>query len=277
MISPVICNLGPLELRWYGVLTALGGIFGYLLMKFRSKKYDIKEDYISDIVMVILFSALIGARLFYVIRFWNSDFALEPFSNVFKVWRGGLVFQGGFIFAAFALLPYCYKKKIPIGNLGDLIAPALPLGHAIGRIGCFINGCCYGFVPYNGPLAVRYSFSPDNHFPAQLVESLGNVIICAILLLIEKRNIARGKLFLVYLFCYTILRFCVEPLRGDYPDDQVWMHMTPGQYHALWQLPLIIAVFVAVSIYNKKNTSSRVFRECARKDIEKVKKTTPKA
>ena len=257
MISPVICNLGPLELRWYGVMTALGGILGYVLMKWRCKKYEVKDDSLSDIVMIVLFSALIGARLFYVIRFWNESFAMRPFSAVFKIWEGGLVFQGGFIVAALALIVYCIKKKIPIGNLGDLIAPALPLGHAIGRIGCFINGCCFGFVPYDGPLSVRYPFSTAGHFPAQLVESLGNVIICAILLLVEKRDLARGKRFLLYLFCYTVLRFCVEPLRGDYPIDQVWMHMTPGQYHALWQLPLIIAVFVGVSIYNARKNKKQ--------------------
>ncbi|MBP5640189.1 MAG: prolipoprotein diacylglyceryl transferase, partial [Victivallales bacterium] len=233
------------------------GILAFLLMKFRCKKTSIKEEALSDIAVIVLFSALIGARLFYVVRFWNENFAMRPFFDVFKVWEGGLVFQGGFIIATIVLIGYCLMKKMSIGELGDLIAPAIPLGHAIGRIGCFINGCCFGFVPYDGPLAVKYTFSPASHFPVQLVESFGNLLICGFLLFMEKKNYAQSKRFLVYLMLYTVLRFAVEPLRGDYPLDQVWMNMTPGQYHALWQLPLIIAVFFAVSFLKKKNNSQK--------------------
>lgn len=251
MISPVIVELGPLSLRWYGVLTALGGLAGYLLIDRRCGRYGIKREALGNLMLVTILSAIIGARLFYVIRFWNESFALNPFPAVFKVWEGGLVFQGGFIVCALALIAYALINRIPIGKLADLMAPAIPLGHAIGRIGCLINGCCFGFFPYDGPCGVTYAATGSRHFPAQAVESFGNLLICLLLLFLEKRRLVTDKIFLVYLMAYTILRFAVEPLRGDYPLSQNWCGMTPGQYHALWQLPLIIAVFAAVSLYRK--------------------------
>lgn len=256
MISPVCFELGPISVRWYGVLTALGALACFSLMIWRSKKYSVKKDHIGDVMLITMVAAVIGARLFYVVRFWNDNFAHRPFSAVFKVWEGGLVFQGGFIFAALAIIAYTFFKKIPLGQLGDLFAPALPLGHAIGRIGCLINGCCYGFLPYDGPCAVYYDFSRANHFPAQAVEALGNVIVCVALLALEKFKIAKDKLFLVYLMAYTVLRFAVEPLRGDYPIDQEWNGLTPGQYHGLWQLPLLLVIYVALTFYAKRKNKA---------------------
>ena len=252
MISPVILELGPLSLRWYGVLTALGALAAYLLVSRRLAGTAVKESKLGDIAIIAILSAIVGARLFYVIRFWNTDFAHRPLSAALKVWEGGLVFQGGFIVAALALIAYALWQHIPVGQLGDLLAPAIPLGHAIGRIGCLINGCCFGFLPYDGPCAVHYPFTPFGVFPAQAVEAAGNLLLCLLLLLAERRHLATGRRFLLYLIGYTILRCAVEPLRGDYPADQVWAGMTPGQYHALWQLPLIVAIFAAITLISRK-------------------------
>lgn len=251
MLDPVITHLGPIQLRWYGVLVAVGALMGFVLMNLRAKKYSLSKDHLGDLLLISMISAIVGARLFYVVRFWRESFADQPFAEVFKVWNGGLVFQGGFIIAAIVVIAYLVKKKIPIGNAGDDIAPALPLAHGIGRIGCLLNGCCYGFHPYNGPFACTYSHVEGSCFPAQAVESAGNFLLCGILLLLEKKNIAKSKLFIIYMIGYTVLRFAVEPLRGDYPLDQRWCGMTPGQYHALWQLPLFVALFFACTAWRK--------------------------
>lgn len=258
MISPVIFELGPLTLRWYGVLVALGALAAYFLASKRLRRYDtISSDHLSNIIFIAILGALAGARLFYVVRFWHTDFAHRSFSAVFKIQEGGLVFQGGFIVAALALIVYALVKHLHLGQLGDLAAPALPLGHAIGRIGCLINGCCFGFLPYDGPCAVHYPFTPLGVFPAQLVEAAGNVLICLALLFLERKEIATGRRFLIYLSAYTVLRFAVEPLRGDYPVDQVWAGMTPGQYHALWQLPLIMAIFAFFTFRAKRQKNAK--------------------
>ena len=106
MISPVILELGPLSLRWYGVLTALGALAAYLLVSRRLAGTAVKESKLGDIAIIAILSAIVGARLFYVIRFWNTDFAHRPLSAALKVWEGGLVFQGGFIVPALALIAY---------------------------------------------------------------------------------------------------------------------------------------------------------------------------
>ena len=252
MPDPVILELGSLQLRWYGVFAATAMLVSYFMLTLRARKSTfLKQDDVPSLLALCIVAGLIGARAEYVRRFWTEYFSHDP-AAIFRVWQGGLVFQGGFIVAALALIAYALWQHIPVGQLGDLLAPAIPLGHAIGRIGCLINGCCFGFLPYDGPCAVHYPFTPFGVFPAQAVEAAGNLLLCLLLLLAERRHLATGRRFLLYLIGYTILRCAVEPLRGDYPADQVWAGMTPGQYHALWLLPLIVAIFAAITLIARK-------------------------
>ncbi|MCR4574679.1 MAG: prolipoprotein diacylglyceryl transferase [Lentisphaeria bacterium] len=251
-MNPVFLHIGSLEIRWYGMMIALGVLATYWLQVWRSKRYGVNADNIADITFWGLVAGIIGARTLYVIRFWDEYFADGNLLEIIAVWHGGLVFQGGFIAGFIAVIVYAKIKKLDIGAIGDLLAAALPAGHAFGRIGCLLNKCCYGFQPYEGFCAIHYEKGAAGYFPVQGVECLGNLLICGAVLLLERFGVAKRRLFIIYMMAYTVLRFCDEFLRGDYPEEQVHAGLTPAQVICLWLLPVLGLAYVAVTWYNKK-------------------------
>jgi phosphatidylglycerol:prolipoprotein diacylglycerol transferase len=266
MVHPVFLSLGPLELRWYGLCVAAGMVAAYVLQLKRAHKFGFKPDDVSDITFTGVCAGLVGARLLYVIRFYD-EFRGAPLDTL-KIYKGGLVFYGGFLLAIVALLLLSWKRHWDLGKLADLLAPALPLGHAFGRIGCLLNGCCFGF-PYEGPLAIRYPafvgenamnpvldtqlrqgllpFSPDltlchPTFPIEGVAALANLCLCGVILWLEHKKHFEGRRFLIYLILYAAGRFLLEFGRGDYLS-KTW-GLSPSQLHCLWLLPLAVVLFV---------------------------------
>ena len=252
MVDPVIVHIGKMEIRWYGVMIAFGVLAAYWVQVWRSKRYGVKADHISDITFCALVGGIVGARLLYVIRFWDEYFSDWDLLEIIAVWHGGLVFQGGFIVGFIAVIAYAKWKKLDIGDVGDLAAPAVALGHAFGRIGCLMNKCCYGFQPYEGFCAIHYEEGAAGYFPVQGVECLGNLLVCVLLLVLEHFHIAKRRLFIIYMMASTALRFADEFLRGDYPKEQVHAGLTPAQVICLWLLPVLGVAYGAITWYNRK-------------------------
>ena len=249
MLNPELISLGPLHIRWYGVMAVAGVISAYYLMLHRSKRYGYNSDNISDITFWSMIAAIVGARLLYVIRFWDEQFAGNPL-DAFKIYEGGLVFLGGFALSVFFLFFYCRAKKWDIGNLADLIAPALPLGHAFGRIGCLLNGCCFGFK-YEGFCSIRYEYPPFGTFPLQFFSAIFNAVFATVLLWLEKKGYFNRRRFLIYILGYSVGRFILEFGRGDYPESQLCHGLTPAQVTCLWLAPLTVAVWIAINLYRR--------------------------
>ncbi len=234
MLSPVICHLGPLEVRWYGVFAALAVLAGYFLAARRAPKYGLNRNDAADLLITCVVVGLVGARLEYVRRFWNLYFA-DDWLAIFRIWEGGLVFQGGFILALPAFWLLCRIRRWRPGDIGDLMALVVPVGHAIARIGCLLNGCCFG-RPWSGPLAVAYpahlnevlacqianghlpvdAAAPLPVVPVQALEALMCLAIGGLIWLLEKKQILRYQRFTLYMLLYALGRFCIEFLRGDY-------------------------------------------------------------
>ncbi len=242
-INPEVISAGPLHIRWYGVMAATGLAVAYWLMSRRAKRYGMNGNDVSDLLFWAMLSALVGARALYVIRFWGEEFSSRPFISVFKVYEGGLVFFGGFAAAAIAVIAVSLIRKWEIWRAADLMSPSLALGHAFGRIGCLLNGCCFGF-DYSGPLAFKYEHVPFGTFPLQLFSAIGNVLICLCLLWMEKKGLCKKRLFLAYMALYNVGRFCLEFGRGDYPKEQLLYGLTPAQVTCLWLLPSIAIVYL---------------------------------
>ena len=275
MIDPVAFSIGPLAVRWYGICVAVGLIAGFNLQLWRAKKYGFTQDQVSDITFLAMGAGLVGARLLYVIRFWQQEFA-GRFLDVFKIHQGGLVFYGGFLGAVLALVLMARRRRWQFWRLADLLAPALALGHAFGRIGCLLNGCCFGF-PYDGPGAVCYPafvggvlnsvvavqaeqglITPTADtiwsaptFPLEAVAAIGNILICLALLWAEKRGWFQKRLFLAYIVMYTVGRFLLEFGRGDYLVKTAGL--TPAQITCLWLLPLVAAAYAAVALWQRQH------------------------
>jgi phosphatidylglycerol:prolipoprotein diacylglycerol transferase len=146
--------------------------------------------------------------------------------------RSGLVYYGGLIGASLATIIYARRAKLVLWRLADVMAPSIPLGHAFGRVGCFMTGCCYG-RPTDLPWAVHF---PKEHWthgigvhPVQLYESSLNLIFYALLALLYRKRKFDGQVFAVYLIGYSILRAFTETFRGDYTQHYLGGVLTPGQ------------------------------------------------
>ena len=217
-MHPILFKISFFTIYTYGFFVGLGFITGLSFTTKHAKKYNIPQEQIIDIFSVILISSIIGARFFYV--FLNfSDFT-NDYLSIFKIWNGGFVFYGGFIFAVIASFLYIKKKKLLLGQIADIIAPSIALSHSIGRIGCFFAGCCYG-KQCDLPWAIMFknsnSLAPIGIYvhPTQIYSVFSNLFIFFILLKIEKRKKNNGIVFWSYIMLYGIFRFFIEIFRGD--------------------------------------------------------------
>src|SRR5579864_9007570 len=178
-MHPILFQIGPLTLRTYGALIALAFLAAIRMAKWGVRLRGIPEAFLMDLSIILVFGGLIGARLFYVLL--NFSYYLEHPLESLKVWEGGLVFYGGFLVASAAGIFYVRTKKYSVGVVADCLAPALAVGQAVGRLGCFFAGCCYG-KPTSAPWAVTFkdpaSLAPlgvDLH-PTQIYESIGDLV-----------------------------------------------------------------------------------------------------
>src|SRR5262249_5517470 len=157
-----------------------------------------------------LVAGIAGARLLFVLLQW-SYFREHP-GHIARIWEGGLSFQGGLAAALVAGYIYCRRRGLSFLQMGDILAPGVALGYSIGRIGCFLNGCCYG-APTNLPWACQFRdppitgpLTPPSH-PTQIYASLLNLGIFALLLMIWRRQRVAGQVLWSYLLLYAVYRF----------------------------------------------------------------------
>ncbi len=233
--------LGGFTIHTFGILVGLGFIAGISLAARRAKAAGINPDRIYELVFPwILVSGLVGARLFYVVSYWKRDFAEAPWTEPFAIWRGGLVFYGGLFLATAVAILRILWLKLPLWRVTDCLAPGVALGHVFGRLGCLINGCCYG-RPSAMPWAISYphEFAKDNTplfpltpvHPTQVYEGVLNLGLALGLSWFHGRRRFDGQVSALYLIGYAGIRFFVELFRGDYgvtsrPISGVF---TPGQ------------------------------------------------
>ncbi len=141
-------------LHSYGLMLVIGFYSAYFLARWRAKKDGLDPAVMIDILLIAAGLGIVGARAFYVVQYSEN---IKGFADIFAIWNGGLVFYGGLITAMVGLIIYIKRKKLSLWKLADAVAPAIMLGLALGRIGCFLNGCCWGAVCEPGfPLAVQF-------------------------------------------------------------------------------------------------------------------------
>ncbi|MCJ7662782.1 MAG: prolipoprotein diacylglyceryl transferase [Desulfobacterales bacterium] len=217
-MHPVLFHIGRLTIYSYGFLIAVGIMVGLFLARRQAAQEGIDQDKIVDITFYILLAALIGARLLFVLINFG-EYADNPLA-IFKIWEGGLVFYGGLLPAAAIGIWYIKRLGLPLWQVTDIFAPSLAIGHAFGRIGCFLAGCCYGeacALPWAVTFADPRSLAPQGIpvHPTQLYSSLSLFALFAFLVFLRKKKTFQGELFWSYIFCYSVGRFFLEFLRGD--------------------------------------------------------------
>ena len=151
---PRLFSIGPFTLHTYGLCMALGILCSYAVLSRLVRRRGESPETLANLVVGLVLGGLAGARSFYVAEHWSVQFAKDPLAAL-RIWEGGLMFYGSIVFGAAALVAHCRITRSPMLPLLDLFAVAVPVGQAFGRVGCLLNGCCYG-RPSDSCIAVSY-------------------------------------------------------------------------------------------------------------------------
>jgi phosphatidylglycerol:prolipoprotein diacylglycerol transferase len=231
-MHPILLTLGPVTLYTYGAMLVLAfslsaWLAGRILRDLPPELQRLTPGQAVDLSCLALLGGIAGGRLFFVVLHWR--FFLDAPQYLLALWQGGLVWYGGFAGGLTAAWLYARHHRVPFRWVLDLFAPILALGHAVGRVGCFLNGCCYGEVT-DAWCGIIMPGEPRPVFPTQLAESLGLLFLYITLRLLQRPSmlVSRpGRLFGVYLCGYAVLRFILEGYRGD--QVPVWAGLTLQQ------------------------------------------------
>lgn len=218
-LDPVLLHLGPLEIRWYGVMYALSFLFIYWYLKKRSKenKINLSEEQIDSIMLWGTIALLIGARFFALL--WDIPYYTKYPLEIMAFWKGGLSFHGGLVGVIIATYFLCKKYNILFWSIADTLVVPFALGQAFGRLGNFFNGELYG-IPTTLPWGMNFHNeldvlgNPVFRHPSQLYEVGYNLIIFGTLWFLKDKKLSQGYLFALFLIMYAVFRFLNEFIRA---------------------------------------------------------------
>jgi phosphatidylglycerol---prolipoprotein diacylglyceryl transferase len=230
-VHEIALRIGPLTIYWYGVFVAAGFLVGIWSASRRALSVGIAPDTIVDLGPWLVVGAILGARMLYVVSYWREQYAQGPFYEVFMIHHGGLVYHGGLAGAFIGGVWFVHRRKLPFWLTADIMAPSIALGHAFGRIGCYMKGCCYG-QPTSSLWAIHFPSDHETHgvgvHPTEIYEAALNLLLSFGLAWKFRHKRFQGQIFGLYLVCYAVVRSCVDIFRGDYPI-RYFGWMTPGQ------------------------------------------------
>ncbi|NPV92441.1 MAG: prolipoprotein diacylglyceryl transferase [Firmicutes bacterium] len=221
MIDPIALSFWKIQIHWYGILIAAGVLLGTVIACRRAGKYGISQETVLNGILVVVPTAIVFSRAYYVIFSWKSVIS-SGWTEIFAIWHGGLAIHGAVIGGALAAYWYIRQEKIPFAALADLLTPSLILGQAIGRWGNFINQEAYGTVVSTEFISRFPDFIKNQmyingayHHPTFLYESLWDAALFVLLMALDRKPRRPGQLTLVYLAGYSLARFFIEGLRTD--------------------------------------------------------------
>ncbi len=253
-----------LPLHGYGLMIVLGFLLSAWLMTRETRRRGL-PDVMYDLGLAMLLSGLLGGRILYYVKNYQEQYSHESFLEFFKIWKGGLVFYGGAITGLLGGLLYCWRKKLPTLDLMDVAAMGAPIAMAFGRLGCFLNGCCYGMLcepdftlgvvfPPGSPASQEQrslgllhgtSSLPLAVHPTQLYQAAHDFLLGGLLFWYLRRSDApRGAGMPILFSLYAVGRFALERLRGD--NLSTFTGFTLSQNLSLALLPVFGGAFFAL-------------------------------
>jgi phosphatidylglycerol:prolipoprotein diacylglycerol transferase len=239
-IDPILVRIGPLAVRWYGLMYLGGFLAGYGIIRYLTKKrhLPLSSDGVSDLLFYCVLGVVAGGRLGYTL-FYNPGYYLGHPLEIFAVWQGGMSFHGGLIGVVVATLVFCKRRQLAVLPTGDILVTAATIGLGLGRFGNFINAELWG-RPTDLPWGMVFpGAGPLPRHPSQLYEMLlEGAVLFSILFWLHHRKVATGVPFFSFFLGYGVFRFLIEFVRE--PDAQLgflWWGATMGQ---LLSLPMII-------------------------------------
>ena len=251
---PRLLEFGPVTIYSYGVLLAAAYLVGLKLALMRSRARGIDAHRVMDLGIFVIISALVGAKLMLLIVDFEY-FSRSP-AELLSLIRAGGVFYGGLLFAVAVAFWYLRRHRMPVWRTCDAFAPGIALGHAVGRLGCLLAGCCYG-RPTDMPWGITFTdtFAASNvgtpldvHLhPTQLYESFAELTILLILLGSESRGRQfPGRTFWLYILLYGVSRLITEFYRGD-PRGMVFDALSTSQFISVLLVPLSLLMLARLS------------------------------
>ncbi len=261
-INPVIFSLGPLKVRWYGLMYVFGFLASYLLVRYQAKKFHWQEldAHLDNLNLAIILGVIIGGRLGYVL-FYNPGYYLQHPLEIFATWEGGMSFHGGCIGVLLAGFLYCRRTGLDFWKGADVYVVTVPIGLGLGRIGNFINGELYGRtteLPW-GMIFPGGGLLPRH--PSQLYEALLEGVLLFVMLWTvkektwqQKKLWPHGTMVVLFLILYGSIRFCVEFVREPDPQlGEVALGLTMGQ---LLSLAMIVSGLLLYGMRRKASSPS---------------------
>jgi phosphatidylglycerol:prolipoprotein diacylglycerol transferase len=252
-IDPVFLRIGPLEMRWYGLMYALAFLSAYLVIRFaaRERSMPLSKDDIADLVFSVALGIIIGGRCGYIL-FYNLSFYIANPLKLLAVWEGGMSFHGGLIGGLAGGVIFCRKRGLGIYQIADLAFLTAPLGLMFGRIGNFINGELYGRIT-DLPWGVVFpDGGPLPRHPSQLYEAfLEGPLAFAIGWWLWRSRRPPGTVLWGFISCYGLFRIAVEFVRE--PDQQIGFIFGGISLGQLLSLPMLLIGLAMVVWLNRKN------------------------
>lgn len=250
-MRPVLVQLGPLTIRYYGLMYVIAFVIGFILLarEARRKGLSVSTDDLLDLVLWMIPSAILGARLYYVAFRWDV-YGRNPI-DILKIWEGGLAIHGGVLAGALAVYLFTRWRKVTFWSLTDALVPSLVLGQAIGRIGNLMNGDAYGIsttlpwgirFPAESPAGMAYPGLATH--PSMLYEMALNLMIFGYLWAIRKRGQKDGFSTAMYFILYAIARSIVSFTRGD----SLWI----GPIRAAHVISAIFVIGFGILIWRRR-------------------------
>ena len=242
----ILFQFGPFTLYSYGLFVAIGFLLSTILILRDSGKFGISRDSVFDCLIAILIGGLIGGRLLFVII--NREYYFHHPLRAFMFYEGGMAIQGALVMAVAAGAVTARVKKIPFWRTSDLIAPYIALAQAVGRIGCFLNGCCYGRIIEKG-IGVTFPQETVMRVPTQTYSSLVLLAIFALLIALRDRRPFDGYIFAMYMILYSVFRFFMDFFRGD--DLALVFGMKLSQVISIGMFVCGVCVYIILASMNK--------------------------
>lgn len=264
-IDPIAFELGPISVHWYGVIIGLGIALGMYMVIRESKRQGLHPDTFIDLLVWAIPIAIISARIYYVAFEWNNYYADHP-EDIIKIWNGGIAIHGALIGSVLTTIIFAKVRGLSFWKLTDIAAPSLIVGQAIGRWGNFINQEAHGrevsrqfLENLHLPRFIIDQMYIDGSYyhPTFLYESLWNVVVLILLLIIRRKvkSLRRGELFLTYVIGYSIGRFFVEGMRTDS------LMLGDFRFAQVISVALIVAAIVTMIYRRKTGLANQYYEE----------------
>ncbi len=239
-LNPVLVQLGPLQIRWYGLVYVLGffAAIWWLHQAQKRGKLSLAPDEIWDLIFYLMVGVIIGSRLFMI--FWNPEIYLYHPINLFKIWEGGMSFHGGFVGIITACWIYCKRKRLDFWRIADIISIPAMLALALGRIANFINGELVGRV-WNGRWCVVFpEYGQECRHPNMIYSALQRLTVFSWLWFLSIRDrFAPGFIFWNFVFWEGVGRFLMDFFR----EDSLYVGLSLGQWFSLAMIIVALGVF----------------------------------